>query len=254
MITEDILKVAESENLAALGFAPASALDGEPSGYRPGDLLPGARGLISFALPVPRAVYRMPAHSADMVCRSQSLLYRRLDSIAVRIAALLEAQGERALPIYGCSPMAINRKGDIAGYVNQIRMGQAAGIGVVGRNGLLINSRYGSRLMLGGVVTTAPLPPLRPAGPDEAGCPSNCRICADACPVHAIDPDRRTVKVMTCLAYTSRTPLMSRLEFALRRALRPESAARLMNQTSLDEHTLHVCSRCVALCPYGPED
>jgi epoxyqueuosine reductase len=254
MITKDIQILAENENLAALGFAPASDLDGEPAGHRPADLLPGARSLISFAIPVPRAVYRAPAHTADMVCRTQSLLYRRLDSIAVRIAGLLEEQGEQALPIFGCAPMEINRNGDVAGFFNQIRMGQAAGIGVMGRNGLLINSRYGSRLMLGGVLTTAILPGLRRTGRKEPGCPVHCRICVEACPVVAIDPDEPKIHIMRCLAHTSRTPLMSRLGFAVRRALRPESAARLMNQTALDEHTLNVCSRCVALCPYGLED
>jgi epoxyqueuosine reductase len=254
MITEEIQKIADAENLARLGFAPAADLDGEPAGHRPEDLLPGARGLISFAIPLPRAVYRTPAHTADMVCRAQSLIYRRLDSIALRIAALLEDQGEQALPIFGCSPMEINKQGDVAGFFNQIRMGEAAGIGVVGRNGLLVNSQFGSRLMLGGVVTTALLPGLRHTGSKEPGCPTNCRICIDACPVHAIEPEKREIHIMRCLAYASRTPLMSRLEFAVRRAVRPEAAARLMNQTALDEHTLHVCSRCVALCPYGLED
>ena len=254
MITTDSQKIAECENLAALGFAPAADLDGEPAGYRPQDVLPGARGLISFALPVPRAVYRAPRHSPELVCRTQALLYRRLDSIAVRIAALLEEEGEQALPVFGCAPMAINRRGDVAGYLNQVRMGAAAGIGVVGRNGLLIHSRYGSRLMLGGVVTTALLPSLRRTGPKEPGCPSHCRICVDACPVHAIDPEKQEIQVMRCLAHTARTPMMSRVDFLFRRAVRPDSAARLMNQTALDEHSLHVCSRCVALCPYGLDD
>jgi epoxyqueuosine reductase len=249
MITRDIQKFAESENFAALGFAPASDMAGAPAGHRPEDLLPGARGLVSFAVSVPRAVYCTPVHAEEMVCRAQSLLYRRLDSIAVRIAALLEEQGKQALPVFGCSPMEINRRGDVAGYLNQVRMAAAAGIGAIGRNGLLINSRYGSRLMLGGVVTTALLPALRRREPKEPGCPSNCRICVDACPVHAIDPEKQEIQVMRCLAHTARTPLMSWPEFIFRRAVRPDSAARLMNQTALDEHSLHVCSRCVALCP-----
>ena len=253
MITTEIRRIAKYEQLAALGFAPASELDGEPRGYRPADFLPGARGLVGFALPVPRAVYRIPAHAEDMVCRAQSLVYRRLDSISLRIAGLLEGHGEQAIPVFGCSPMAINARGDIAGYVNQIRIAEAAGIGTVGRNGLLIHPRYGARLMLGAVVTTAAFPRPRRSGTAPIGCPPDCRICVDACPVRAIDPDGKKIRIMRCLAHTSRTPLMSRLEFAVRRALRPESAARLMNQTALDEHTLHICSRCVALCPYGSQ-
>jgi hypothetical protein len=26
-----------------------------------------------------------------------------------------------------------------------------------------------------------------------------------------------------------------------------------MNLTAFDEHTFHICSQCVALCPYGDE-
>lgn len=95
---------------------------------------------------------------------------------------------------------------------------------------------------------------MRYSGPEESGCPANCRICVDACPVNAIEPEKREIHIMRCLAHTSRTPLMSRLEFVIRRAVRPESASRLMNQTALDEHTLHVCFRCAALCPYGLDD
>jgi len=56
---------------------------------------------------------------------------------------------------------------------------------------------------------------------------------------------------MTCLSHTSRTPQMSKLRFFILSKLRPESAARFMNLRAFDEHTFHVCSKCVALCPYG---
>ena len=105
--------------------------------------------------------------------------------------------------------------------------------------------------MLGGVVTTADLPAMRYPEVDQPGCPPGCRICVDACPIKAIVPEEKRVNIMRCLGYTARTPLMSRLKFAILRATRPESAARLMNLTAFDEHTFHICSRCVALCPYG---
>lgn len=253
-VVDEIRRLAEGESVPLLGFCPAAKMADEPSGYRPEDILPGARGLVSFAIPVPRGIYQTPSNAPEMICRAQSLCYRRLDGLSVRIAALLEERGERAIPVFGCSPMAINERGDIAGYLNQIRMGEAAGIGVRGRNGILLNSSYGARLMLGGVVTTALLPEVRHPDADEPGCPPGCRICASACPVGAIDPDSKRVKIMHCLNHTSRTPLMSKPRFVALRAIRPRSAARLMNLTSLDEHTLHVCSKCVALCPYGDFD
>jgi epoxyqueuosine reductase QueG len=250
-IVEEIRNIAEGENVPVLGIGPASKMANEPPGHRPADLLPGARSLICFGMPVPRQVYRMPAYGLETVWRSQNLYYRRLDTLSIRLAALLEESGAQAVPIYGCMPMGLNEKGEVVGYLNQIRMGEVTGIGVIGRNGLLLHARYGARLMLGGVVTTAALPDMRTPDVDQPGCPPGCRLCVEACPVKAISPQEKRVNIMGCLGYTARTPLMSRLKFALLRATRRESAARLMNLTAFDEHTFHICSRCVAVCPYG---
>ena len=248
---DQIRDLARKENIPVLGFSPASAMAGERPGHRPEDLLPGAQSLICFGLPVPKGVYRTPIYTLETVWRSQNLNYRRLDALSMRIAALLEENGASAVPIYGCQPMRVNERGQVVGYLNQIQMGKATGIGVVGNNGLLLNSRYGARLMLGGVVTTAALPVERYPEIDEPGCPPDCRICADACPVGAILIEKKRVRIMTCLGYTARTPQMSRLWFFVLSKLRPETAARHMSLRAFDEHTFHVCSRCVALCPYG---
>ncbi|MEJ2209964.1 MAG: 4Fe-4S double cluster binding domain-containing protein [Anaerolineae bacterium] len=253
MLADAVHKIAAEENIAVLGCGPASALADEPPGRRPKDLLPGALSLICFGLPVPRGVYRTPAHTLEAVWRAQNLNYRRLDGLSLRIAALLEGAGAEAVPIYGCQPMDVNGRGQVTGYLNQIQMGRATGIGIVGKNGLLLHSRYGARLMLGGVITTAQLPAWREPDAEEPGCPPGCRICADACPVGAILIDEKRVRIMTCLGYTARTPRMSRLWFFVLSKLRPEAAASYMNLRAFDEHTFHVCSRCVALCPYEEE-
>ncbi len=252
MIEKKIQNIAVSENVPVLGFGPALALANEPEGYRPDDLLPGAKSLICFGIPVPQGAYRPFPFSTDTIWRSQGLQYRRLDTLSMRFAALLEDTGAQALPIFGCMPMALNKRGDVTGYLNQLRMGESTGIGKIGKNGLLLHSQYGARLMLGGVVTTADLSPFRKPDIDQPECPPNCRICIDACPVQAIKEGKRVV-VMRCLNYTARTPLMSKLKFGMLRAFRPEYAARVMNMNTLDEHTLHICSKCVGLCPFGGE-
>ncbi len=251
MALDQIRKIAGDENVPVFGVAPASAMAGEKPGHRPEDLLPGAQSLICFGIPVPYGVYHMPAYTEEMVWRSQNLHYRRLDTLSMRFAALLEESGARAVPVYGCLPMWVNEKGAVVGFMNQIRMGEVTGIGVVGKNGLLINSRFGSRLMLGGVLTTAALPAMRYPDTEEPGCPPDCRICADVCPVDAIMADRKQVKIMRCLGHTSRTPLMSKAWFGLLSLTSPKSAAWLMNRRAFDEHVFHICSKCVALCPYG---
>lgn len=253
MVLDQILSIAKEENIPVFGVGSAAEMAGEKPGHRPADLLPGAQSLICFGLPVPRGVYRMANYREEIVWRSQNLNYRRLDTLSMRFAALLEANGDRTVPIYGCLPMGVNERGVVVGFLNQIRMGEAAGIGVVGKNGLLLHSRFGSRLMLGGVLTTAALPGMHYPVIKEPGCPPDCRICVDACPVDAIMSDRKQVKIMRCLAHTSRTPLMSKAWFGLLSLTRPKSAAWLMNRRTFDEHVFHICSECVVRCPYGEE-
>ncbi len=251
MIADEIEELLKEEHIPVWATGPASEMANEAAGYRPADLLPGAQGLLCFGTPVPQGVYRMPAHGPESIWRSQNLYYRRLDTLSIRLAALLEEQGGRAVPVYGFMPMDVNLRGEVVGFLNLIRMGEVTGVGVVGSNGLLLHSRYGARLMLGGVVTTTALPNHRSGVSDEAGCPPDCHICGEACPVKAISTGRKRVDIMRCLAHTARTPIMSRIRFGVLTRVRPPSAARMMNQRVFDELTFHVCSRCVALCPYG---
>ena len=167
------------------------------------------------------------------------------------MAALLEENGEQAVPTYGCMPLGLNEKGSVVGHFNQIRMGEFTGIGVIGKNGLLLNSYFSSRLMLGGLLTTANLLAMRHPETEEPGCPAGCLICADVCPVDSIMPVNKQVKIMRCLSYTARTPAMSKPRFAFLKATNPKKAARYMSLTAFDEHTFHICSKCVAECPYG---
>jgi epoxyqueuosine reductase len=251
IVAEGIPRMAEAENVPVLGIGPCADMEDAPPGRRPSDLLPGARSMICFGVPAPRGVYQAAAHTTEMVWRSQSLLYRRLDTLSLAFSHALEAMGARAVPVFGCSPMDINGRAEVTGYVNQLRMAELAGIGRIGRNGLLLHRFYGARLMLGAVLTTIDLPPFRVPEVGHPPCPPDCRICIDSCPVGAISARSGRLRVMRCLAYTARTPFMSKPLFALLSRLRPAAAARLMNQRAFDEHTMHICSRCVAFCPYG---
>jgi epoxyqueuosine reductase len=251
MTGEQMVAIAKDEAVPVFGIGPAAQMADAPPGYRPADFIPGVQSIICFGIPIPRDVFKTPHYGLETTWRSQNLLYRRLDTLALRFANLIEESGARTIPVYGCMPLGVNQRGTVVGYVNQIRMAEIAGIGTIGKNGMLIHSRYGSRLMLGGLLTTASLAAIHYPDDAQPGCPSNCRICADECPVHAIMPERRQVKIMRCLRYTARTPMMSRLKFLYLRARNPKAAARYMSITAFDEHTFHICSKCVAVCPYG---
>ncbi len=59
----------------------------------------------------------------------------------------------------------------------------SAGIGWIGRNGLLINPVYGPRLSIATVLTDAP---LKVGTPIESSMCGDCRLCVDFCPSKAI--------------------------------------------------------------------
>lgn len=250
-IANEVFAIARSEGIPVLGMGPCAAMRDGPPGYRPEDLLPRASSMICFGIPVPRSVFRESRFVVQRIWRSQSLYYRRLDTLSLRLAQVLEGYGAQAAPVFGCAPLAVNRRGIVTGHLNQIRMAVLTGVGARGRNGLLLHSSYGARLMLGAVVTAASLPSLRMPETTEQGCPANCRICIDACPARAISERSGRVDVMRCLRHAAQTPFMSRLRFAILARSNPTAAATFMNQRAFDEHTTEVCSRCVAMCPYG---
>lgn len=250
ILLDDMAAILARDGVELWGTAPSRAMEDERPGYRPSDLLAGARSLVGFGIPVPLGIFNQSRHLVESNWRTQNLYYRRLDELSVRLAVRLEDQGELAIPTLGCMPFETHAPFSIAGYLNQIRVGEVTRIGTRGRNGLLVHPRYGSRLMLGGVVTTADLPRRAEPEPVEASCPSGCRRCVEACPIAAISPEERRVDSPACLRFTSRTPLLPKWHYLWLHLLgRHKKATRLLNVTSLDEHTLHVCSRCVSACP-----
>jgi len=59
----------------------------------------------------------------------------------------------------------------------------AAGLGWIGKNGLLINPIYGSYCVIGGIALNIELSPDKPI---QQKCPENCNKCIDACPTKAL--------------------------------------------------------------------
>ncbi len=79
--------------------------------------------------------------------------------------------------------------------VNEVEAAVRCGLGVKGRNGLLINERYGSFCFIGEIVTDVVLPF---SVAEDSTC-LNCRLCEKACPGGALEGYR--VNVNQCLSH-----------------------------------------------------
>lgn len=105
-----------------------------------------------------------------------------------------------------------------------------AGIGFIGRNGLIINSKLGSWIFLATIITTAE---LSPDSPIKNRCGS-CRACLEACPTKAIIADY-TVDSRKCIAYHT---------IENRNAI-PEAIAQNM------QGWIFGCDTCQLVCPWN---
>jgi epoxyqueuosine reductase QueG len=97
---------------------------------------------------------------------------RKMDALAVKVADWLEADGYQSI--------ARLKPGKLPHKTVALR----AGLGFIGKNNLLVTSRYGCALMLGKVLTMAPFVTSSVLA-KEPQC-GDCRICVDVCPTGAL--------------------------------------------------------------------
>ena len=245
-ILEEMTNLFAHNNIPVFGTAKASYLENEPSGYRPSDMLASAQSILCFGIPVPKGIFKCQERSEWMYWRAANIYYRNIDMVLMRVANIIEEKGETAVPVFGCFPYNIIGKGDFWGYMSLVKMAEAVGIGKVGKNGLLFNSRYGPRLILGGIVTTAPLPTIAWPEKDERGCPEGCYVCQEECPAGAIDKNGK-VNGPVCTKFSSKSPLFP---YFMKKGQNNTKDIQMINHlTAVDDHSIYRCIKCVSVCP-----
>jgi len=246
-VMEEMANLLSKNHIPVFGIAKASSLENGPSGYRPTDMIASAESILCLGVPVPKGIFKCQGRSESMYWRAASIYYRNIDAVLMRACSIIEEKGEVAVPIYACFPYDIKGKGDFWAYVSLVKMAEAAGIGKVGKNGLLFNSKYGPKLLLGGIVTTASLPAMAWPEKDEKGCPKECFACQDQCPVKAIDKSGKVDRV-ACLKYSMKSPIFSSM---MRTGEIPPQDVQMINHvTAVDDHSMYRCIQCVSVCPY----
>lgn len=248
---EEIKSVFMQSKAPIFGIEKSSYLENAPPGYRPSDTLPKAESILCMGIPVPRGVFQCKERSNETYWRAASIYYRNIDALLVQIARIIEEHGEVAVPVFGCFPYDVRGKGDFWGYLSLVRMAEAVGIGTIGKNGLLFNSIYGPRLLLGGVTTTALLPELAWPEKDDKGCPEDCYICQEACPVAAIDGNGK-VDRLACIKHSMKSPIFS--YFMRTREFDSPDVQMINHVTGVDDHSMYTCIRCVSTCPLSTKE
>lgn len=237
----DVVGVADAE-----GLVKAGAILHEP--------LAGARSAVVLGARQSYAALDSPV--IQMAQHDTTFAYRTVDNAAHALALMLEDSGYAALAIPSFLP--IDMSDEILGMLGEVdhrRAAVAAGLGVYGLNNLLVNEKFGPRLRLATVLTTAVAEPnrkIRKTVCDE------CGECVRACPAGALDDPGKTDK---------RACGQTVFEFGLRGLMRfgfgwfdasGEEKADLLKSRPMRElwqafmtGMYYTCFKCQAACPVG---
>ncbi len=192
-----------SENLKELilnmgadlcGIAPAERYKDAPEGFSPKNIFEGCKSIIVFAKKVPSG--SLDISSCVPYTHVNNILTQEVDKLGVRISLKLENMNIKAVPIPSDDPYEYWEEENSYGraILSLRHSGYLAGLGVLGKNTLLINEKYGNMIQIGAVLVDIELEG-DPLIEDEL-CPANCSICIDSCPQTALDG--KTVNQKLC--------------------------------------------------------
>jgi epoxyqueuosine reductase QueG len=170
-LTDDIKHLARKQGAHLVGIASVDRFEGAPKGHHPTDLLRQAKSVVVIAhryfqsvLECDRFGKQSELIPEDEVWDVQQTVFQfmydtanmRLQMIAAQLASFLEEQGHASLPL----PAGGYRIG--AGryaFFSHRHAAVLAGLGEFGLNNLLLTPKYGPRVRLNSMITTAELKP-----------------------------------------------------------------------------------------------
>lgn len=218
-LTTSVKDLTLSQGADLVGIASAESFVEAPEGHRPEKLLRGARSVIVMA------IHLLDASLESAPSREYSITYsvanRELDRIAFRVARFLQDKGYRALQVPASPPYDVSCN---MGDLSHRHVGYLAGLGVFGKNSLLLSPKFGPRIRLVSVITDAPLMGDKPLDLDLC---KDCDKCIRACPAGALK-ENRTVDKFRCDAHHSEVGKQLQLE-----------------------DWEQICGVCIHVCPIG---
>jgi epoxyqueuosine reductase len=115
-----------------------------------------------------------------------------LDQLATRIACEIEKAGFSALPIPASQIVDWQNQ---KAHLSHKRIAQAAGLGWIGRNNLLVTPEYGAQVRLVTILTDMPLTAASVRRLAECG---SCFECISVCPAQAIKERKEDFDHIKC--------------------------------------------------------
>lgn len=201
------------------GIAPVERFKDAPPGFHPQDILEDTQSVIVFAKRFP--VTTLQSKSRVPYSFACDIVLHEVFRITIDLVNWLNDASYFAIPIPS-EPYEYwdEEKLTGKGILSLKHAGFLAGLGVLGKNTLLYNERFGSMITLGAVLVNQKFMADKIA--DYQFCNEKCGICIQNCPVQAMDGV--TVNQKLCRGNSQ--------------------------VVTKKGYSLYTCSRCRTVCPY----
>ncbi len=185
MTSNEIKEFALRTGAEKCGIAGIARYTEAPKGFHPTDIYKESQSVIVFLKQMPTE--NILASNPVPYSHAAYLMYAELDRIGMELCRFLQKHNQHGILIPADVPYLSwdeeNKHGQ--GIISLRHSAYLAGLGILGRNTLLINEDLGNMVYIGAILTNAKLQ----EDPMVTGfdCPPNCRICLDVCPPQALD-------------------------------------------------------------------
>ena len=185
MITEINSSIVKQYGMDAgasvVGIAAAKDFGLAPEGFKPTDVLPECLSVIVLGATFSPEVLDDTAEYTA----SRNAMLTAMTNMAKQVEKRVKADGYKTKVVSAAGGKWVGGDGckEQFGFISLKHAAEIAGLGVIGKNYLLTNPRYGNLLWLSAVLTDAELMPDEKA---QFSMCENCNKCVDACPAGAL--------------------------------------------------------------------
>lgn len=175
------------------GIASMDRFEGAPKGYHPKDVFPKCKSAIAFACRFPVGTLYCESHVP--YTRVRNSMIPKIDSMALDFCIEMEKHQIMCVPIPAAECQWDKNTDRWRSIVSLKHIAQAAGLGTIGRNSLIITPEFGSMIWLGAVLCDHEFEA------DEMKAPicNNCNLCVRNCPSGALE--KRELNQQACKSY-----------------------------------------------------
>lgn len=133
------------------GIASVERFQDAPAGFNPSDIYSKCKSVIVFAKRVPAG--SLSAENCIPYTHISDVIVQEVDRLGAKLCLILEDLGIEAVPIPSDDPSEYwEAENQYAmGILSMRHAGYLAGLGVMGKNTLLINEKYGNMIQIGAI-------------------------------------------------------------------------------------------------------